>query len=304
MKVVSLPGDPGIGARLASHLEAEHVTVFSKRFPDGEIYLRIPQDVSSEDALVVQSMYPAQGDRLVELLLALELLNRYGNRVSVLITYLAYARQDKEFLRGEPISLFSVVRALRAQGMDSLVTIDAHNPLAVKEAVGDVRYLNLLPGEVFAEALLERYGDVRLTVVAPDQGAAERAALLASRLGCDYVVVRKFRDRITGQVSHAFGNLDGVSGTAVVVDDIISTGGTIAGIASYLRSRGVDVVVAASHALLVGDAYEKLLRAGVREIYAVPTIPQTFPGVVYVDIVPYLARKLREEGLLDRGRAS
>ncbi|MEM2006227.1 MAG: ribose-phosphate diphosphokinase [Sulfolobales archaeon] len=298
MRVVSLPGDPGVGPKLASYLGLEHISLFSKRFPDGEIYVRLLQKIENEEILLVQSMYPAQNDRLVELLLALELLNRYENRVSLLVTYLAYARQDKEFLGGEPVSLRSIIRAMIAQGVKTLVTIDAHNPHAVKEFLSNVKYVNLLPEEVFAEALSERYRGREMTVVAPDQGATDRALSLAKHLRCGYVVIQKVRDRVTGQVKHVLDPLSRVSGLAVIVDDIISTGGTIAGIASCLANSGVEVVVAASHALLVGEAFEKLVKSGVREIYALPTISPTLNNVIYLDIVPYIARELKSEGVI------
>lgn len=298
MRVVSLPGDPGVGPKLASYLGLEHISLFSKRFPDGEIYVRLLQKIENEEILLVQSMYPAQNDRLVELLLALELLNRYENRVSLLVTYLAYARQDKEFLGGEPVSLRSIIRAMIAQGVKTLVTIDAHNPHAVKEFLSNVKYVNLLPEQVFAEALSERYRGREMTVVAPDQGATDRALSLAKHLRCGYVVIQKVRDRVTGQVKHVLDPLSRVSGLAVIVDDIISTGGTIAGIASCLANSGVEVVVAASHALLVGEAFEKLVKSGVREIYALPTISPTLNNVIYLDIVPYIARELKSEGVI------
>lgn len=299
MKVVSLPGDPGIGPKLAMHLGLEHASVFTKRFPDGEIYLRLLQRVEKDRVLLVQSMYPSQNDRLVELLLALELLNRYENSVTLLVTYLAYARQDKEFLGGEPISLRSVIRAMASQGVETLITIDAHNPLAVKESLGKTRYINILPEGVFAEAISKKYGGRRVTVVAPDQGATERALSLAKHLGCDFVVVQKLRDRVTGQVRHVFDSLGAVSDFAVVVDDIISTGGTIAGISSQLSSRGVEVIVAASHALLVGDALERLVKSGVREVYALPTVPPLHRDVVYLDVTPHIARELRSGGVVE-----
>jgi len=298
VRVVSLPGDPGVGPKLASYLGLEHISLFSKRFPDGEIYVRLLQKIENEEILLVQSMYPAQNDRLVELLLALELLNRYENRVSLLVTYLAYARQDKEFLGGEPVSLRSIIRAMIAQGVKTLVTIDAHNPHAVKEFLSNVKYVNLLPEQVFAEALSERYRGREMTVVAPDQGATDRALSLAKHLRCGYVVIQKVRDRVTGQVKHVLDPLSRVSGLAVIVDDIISTGGTIAGIASCLANSGVEVVVAASHALLVGEAFEKLVKSGVREIYALPTISPTLNNVIYLDIVPYIARELKSEGVI------
>ncbi len=299
MKVTSLPGDPGIGPRLADYLKLEHVQFQHKIFPDGELYLRLPKIVEGERVLLVQSMYPNQNDRVVELLLALELLSRYNNSVVLLVTYLAYARQDKEFLAGEPISLRSLVKALSSLGLEALVTVDAHSPLAIKEFVGSVRYVNLVPDEVFSEVLSKKYRREELTVIAPDQGAEKRAASLAKQLGCGYVVVKKSRDRVTGNVTHVLDSLSSVYGTAVIVDDIVSTGGTIAGIASYLSSRGVRVVVAASHALFVGGAYEKLVRSGVAEIYALPTTGVTVEGVTYLDIVPYLARMLREEKIVE-----
>lgn len=293
-----MPGDPGVGLKLASYLGLEHTSLFSKRFPDGEIYVRLLQKIEDEEVLLVQSMYPEQNDRLVEILLALELLNRYRNKVSLLVTYLAYARQDKEFLSGEPVSLRSIIKAMTTQGLETLVTIDAHNPYAIKEFLSNIKYVNLLPEEVFARALSERYKGREMTVIAPDQGATHRALSLAKYLGCGYVVIQKMRDRVTGQVRHVLDPLSRVSGLAVIVDDIISTGGTIAGIASSLSSRGVEVVVAASHALLVGGALEKLVMSGVREIYALPTVSRAFNGVIYLDIVPYVARELKNEGVV------
>lgn len=299
VKVISLPGDPGIGLRLADYLKLEHIQFQYKRFPDGELYLRLPKVIEKEKVLLIQSMYPNQNDHVVELLLALELLNRYSNDIVLLITYLAYARQDKEFLAGEPISLRSLMKALNSLGIETLVTIDAHNPLAIKEFVGSVRYVNIVPDEIFAEVLSKKYRREELTVIAPDQGAEKRAASLAKQLECKYVVVKKSRDRVTGNVTHVLDSLSSVSGTAVIIDDIISTGGTIAGIASYLSTRGVSVVVATSHALLVGEAYEKLVKSGVAEIYALPTTGVIVKGVTYLDMVPYLARKLREEKIVE-----
>lgn len=298
MIVVGLPGDPGVGSKLASCLGVGYVSVFSKRFPDGEIYLRLPQKVEGSDVLLVQSMYPAQSDRLVELLLALEVLSRYENRVNLLITYLAYARQDREFLIGESVSLKSVVKALTTYEVDVLVTIDAHNPHAIEKAVESGRYLNIVPGEVFAEAISRKYRGREITVVAPDRGALSRAQSIANHLNCGYIAVQKVRDRVTGRVEHIFNSLNSISELAIVVDDIVSTGGTIAGIASYLTSRNIEVVAAISHALLVGDAYERLVKSGVREIYTLQTVPQTSANITYLDIASYLARELRREGVV------
>jgi len=295
--VVSLPGDPGLGPELARHIGATHSTFFSKRFPDGEVYLRMAERVSGDRVLLVQSMYPNQNDRVVESLLALELLERYGNEVTLIAPYLAYSRQDKEFLPGESISLRSLMRALSSMGLSSLVTVDAHNPAAVREFLGSKKYVNVVPVEVFAGAL-RSYLDRGLTVIAPDQGASERARALAEKLGCGYVVIRKSRDRVTGEVTHSLEPLEGLRGVAVVFDDIVSTGGTVANIASFLTARGVYVVLAVSHALLVGDAPEKLTKSGIREVYSIPTVPVRVPGVRYLELAPYLAKLLREKEII------
>ena len=297
VRVVSLPGDPGLGPELARHLGAAHSTFFSKRFPDGEVYLRLVERVSGDRVLLVQSMYPSQNDRVVESLLALELLERYGNEVALIAPYLAYSRQDKEFLPGESVSLRSLLKALSSMGLSALVTVDAHNPTAVGEFLGSRRYLNVVPVEVFAEAL-RSYLARGVTVVAPDQGASERARALAEELGCNYVVVRKSRDKVTGEVTHSLEPLEGLRGVAVVFDDIVSTGGTVASIASFLTARGVEVALAVSHALFVGNALEKLTKSGVREVYSIPTVPVRVPGVRYLELAPHLAKLLREEGIV------
>jgi len=296
-QVVSLPGDPGLGPEVARYLGVVHSTFFSKRFPDGEVYLRLPEPVSGDRVLLVQSMYPNQNDRVVELLLALDVLERYGNEVILISPYLAYSRQDKEFLPGEAISLRSLVRALSSTGLSTLVTVDAHSPSAIREFLGGRRYINVVPVEVFAEAL-KTYRFRELTVVAPDQGAAERARALAEKIGCNYVVVRKSRDRVTGEVKHSLEPLEGLKGVAVVFDDIVSTGGTVASIANFLTARSVEVVLAVSHALLVGNALEKLAKSGVREIYSIPTVPVRVPGIRYLELVPYLVKLLKEEGVV------
>jgi ribose-phosphate pyrophosphokinase len=296
-RVVSLPGDPGLGSEVARYLGIAHSTFFSKRFPDGEVYLRLPEPISSDRVLLVQSTYPNQNDRVVELLLALEVLERYGNEVVLVAPYLAYSRQDKEFLPGEAISLRSIVRALSSAGLSALVTVDAHSSSAIREFLGNRRYINVIPVEVFAEAL-RTYRSHELTVVAPDQGAAERARALAEELGCNYVVVRKSRDRVTGEVTHSLEPLEGLKGVAVVFDDIVSTGGTVASIATFLTARGVKVVLAVSHALLVGNALEKLTKSGVREVHSIPTVAVRVPGVRYLELAPYLAELLKEEGVV------
>ncbi len=297
VQVISLPGDPGLGPELARYLGTAYSTFFSKRFPDGEVYIRMVEPVSGDRVLLVQSMYPNQNDRVVELLLALEVLERYRNEVVLISPYLAYSRQDKEFLPGESVSLRSLMKTLSLLGLGTLVTVDAHNPTAVRDFLSGSRYLNVVPVEVFAEAL-RGYRTQELTVVAPDQGASERARALAEKLGCNYTVVRKSRDRVTGEVTHSLEPLEGLKGVAVVFDDIVSTGGTVASIASFLTKRGVEVVLAVSHALLVGNALEKLVRSGVREVYSIPTVPIRIHGVKYLELAQYLAKFLREGGVV------
>ncbi|OYT52063.1 MAG: ribose-phosphate pyrophosphokinase [Desulfurococcales archaeon ex4484_204] len=275
MLIVSLPASLGLGEELSLLLNVKSLNVVSKTFPDGESYIRLPSSgaVRGEDILLVQTTYPLQDKRLVELLLAIDAVKEYGAKeITAFIPYLAYSRQDKVFLEGEAVSIRAVMRALKCLGLGRLITLDAHSESALSFFDGEV--LNVDPSPIFADVLRGRVS--KPLIIAPDAGARKRAASLSKELGgVDFIVIKKFRDRYSGKISHEFlTDIDLAGKDVVVVDDIISTGGTIASIASYSKAKGaLKVIAVASHGLFVGNAYDRLRRSGVDEIYVLRTVP-------------------------------
>ena len=285
MLVISLPNSIGIGDELAKRLGARCVHIQSKVFPDGEIYIRIPESIpEGEEVLLIQTMYPDQNKRLMELFLTLDALREFRpSRIGALIPYLAYTRQDKVFLIGEPISIRAVLKCLSSLGLNYIVTIDVHNPAIAKYFDGS--FHNILPIELFSRKIRELVDLNNLIVIAPDKGAEERARVFSKTLGVTYVVIQKFRDRVTGKITHKLPEALPIEGKdVVIIDDIISTGGTIASIARYVRSRGANkVYVVVSHGLFVGKALEKIRNAGVNKVFVVRTVPP-----ITSDLIEYL----------------
>ena len=295
MIVVSLPASQELGEKLGNLLGVNHERCTHKVFPDGESYLRFDFSVSGEEVIIVQTTYPDQNRRLLEIIMAAKALHWKGARkIHAVITYLAYARQDKEFLPGEVVSAKVVLEMLGFAGLNSLYVVDVHKPQILAEFHGEAH--NIIAKETFAK-YLRRQGLVDPVIVAPDVGAETRARNLAMELGTDYLVIRKYRDRVTGKVMHELPEDVSVSGRdAVVVDDIISTGGTMANIVSFLRGRGARKVYAlASHGLLIGDAVGKLRRAGAEEIVVLNTVASRVEGVTYLDVSDELAKVLKSK---------
>ena len=295
--VIAGPGGY-VAPRLAEALEAPLIEAEHKVFPDGEVYVRIPEGLGGKVAIVVQSMFPEQDRRFVEALLLVEAAKGVGAEHVVLVApYTAYARQDRRFRTGEPISIKAVLHSLRVAGADAFITVDIHKPESLTYFGGPA--YNIDPAPVFAEALR---GEENLVVVAPDRGALRRAKSLAEQLGVSYDYLEKFRDRVTGEITMRPKELDVKGKTVVLVDDIISTGGTIAKAAEILRSQGASkVIVAVSHALMVGNASEKIAKAGVSRLIALDTVPPK-PGVEVHSVAGLVAdavkRVAEEQGWL------
>jgi len=291
---LGLPNSLGFDIGLSRAFNAKNISVSHKVFPDGETYIRITEEVR-EPVIIVQSFFPNQNDRVIETLLTLEALREL--RVKEIIgvfPYLAYTRQDKVFLKGEPVSLKALLDVMYSLGLKTLITIDVHNPNAVINYFKG-RFINLMPSKLFANYVKELIGGHEIIVVSPDKGGISRAKLLASELGSEYIYLEKFRDRVTGEVSLKSPLKADLRGkVAVIVDDIISTGGTIALATKYLKSLGVTKVIAmCSHGLFIKDSLSKLRRAGTDLIASLNTV-KVVEGVKYIDATPLLVEGIRE----------
>jgi ribose-phosphate pyrophosphokinase len=241
-----------------------------KRFPDGELYVRLDAELGGEHATVVQSTCQPQNDNLIELFLLLDAAKDLGaKRVTAAVPYLSYARQGKRFKPGEAISIRTVCKLIERAGADDFLTIDVHEE-------GIMRNFSIPAYSLTAMPLLGRYlAKLKLQdpiILGADQGSLERARRVADELIADYDYLQK--RRVTPKkVAIAPKCLDVAKRDVVLVDDIISTGDTIIKAARVLRrQRARKIYAACTHPVLAGNAIRKILRAGVRAVIATDTI--------------------------------
>ncbi len=284
-----------LGRKIANTLNAEVIDVSRKLFPDGELYVRLLSRVDSEATiLLINSMYPRQNDSFLEtLLLANAVKNSGGRRIVALIPYIAYSRQDKVFLEGEPTSIEVILKSLRASGIEDLVTLDIHNPRTLKYFEGASK--NIIVSDELVKKALKYVEDP--IVLAPDKGALERARYAAEKLGLEYDYLIKYRDRHTGEVSLKTKDISVSGRNIVIVDDIISTGGTISLAARECIKKGAKkVIVAVTHALLIKNAIEKLKNSGVLKLLTIESIPlyRDNEFIEIVDVSERIAKELKE----------
>ncbi|MCX8176938.1 MAG: ribose-phosphate diphosphokinase [Candidatus Bathyarchaeota archaeon] len=290
MKIILGPASVELGAKVAQLLGIEAVSVYSKIFPDGEVYVRLEGAVDGDEVVVVQTTNYPQDTKLIQLALIADAAKRHGaEKVTAVVPYLAYSRQDKVFLQGEAISIEAIARMLKAAGIDSLVTVNVHQEKVLERFPFPTLNLSAVP--LLAEHFKKR-GLRGAFALAPDKGAihiAEQANRILSG-GCGYL--EKHRDRYTGQVSVERGTFDVAGRTVIIFDDIISTGGTIVAAARILKELGAeDVYAACVHPLLVGDAEKRIMEAGVKEVVGTDSIPGPAGKV---SLAPLISEALKE----------
>jgi len=271
---------------LRSKCKADIVKPYTKIFPDGEQYLRLP-DTLDQEIYVAQSLYPEQDRKIVELYLAIEAVKGLDRKVKALILpYVAYARQDKRFLVGEPISINALYQGLKIYGVNTIIAIDVHSPEAFSRL--EFKLINVLP-----HLFMAKYAGSKIEfVVAPDRGALHRARVVAEGLGIGLDYLDKYRDRVTGEIRIDTKELDIYGKTVAIVDDIISTGGTLAKAVDMLYSAGAKHIIAiVSHAFLSSKSIDNLERVGLKELIISNTIEQKISlpkWIKVIDISPLI----------------
>jgi ribose-phosphate pyrophosphokinase len=276
--------------RFASHArgDLEHVAV--RRFPNGELRVEVPQHVEGRRCIVVGSISPPPGN-LERLTLVAHALRRAGaGRVTALLPYLAYARQDRA-ARGESLGLTWVGDLLRASGVDGVVCVDVHSEQAA--GVLGLGLTSLSPAQLLAGALPEAWRS-QVTFVAPDEGALERCSALACAAAVERPVVWARKRRTPSGVEH-LGLVGSPGRRAVVVDDILDTGDTLLSCCRALRDAGVrQIGVVATHGLFTGERWRAVLSGGVREMWITDTVlsRRRPPQARIVPVAPLLAAVL------------
>jgi ribose-phosphate pyrophosphokinase len=286
--IVPGPASQSLGKKIAESLNARIVPVNLKAFPDGEYCLRFEGDVAGEEAVVVQTTGPPQDTNVMQLLVMLDTAKELGaKKVTAVVPYLAFARQDKRFLAGEAISGETLVKLIEACGVDSFVTVNIHAENTLKKfrvPTANLSAITLLAKHFKSQGLDGAFS------LSPDKGAIGLAEEANRVLGGGCGWLKKERDRYTGeiQVEEKSLNVDGRD--VIVFDDIISTGGTIARAIKMLKSQGARRVYAACvHPLLIGEAKTKILESGAEEIVGTDSLAST---VRTVSLAPLIAEAL------------
>ena len=289
MKILPGPASKELGEKIAELLGVEAIPVFFKSFPDGESYVRLEGNVEGEKAVIVQTTSPPQDTRVIQLALMADAAKRNNAKTVVaVVPYLAYARQDKAFLRGEAISIETIARMLKAAGVDSLITVNVHEKKVLEKFPFPAKSLSAIP--LLAEHFRQK-GFRRAFVLAPDKGAIGIAEEAAKVLGGECGFLEKNRDRYTGHVSVEKREFNVKDKTVIIFDDIISTGGTIVAAAKILHELGAaEVYAACVHPLLVGEAEKRIREAGVAEIVGTDSVPS---HVSKVSLAPLIAKALK-----------
>jgi ribose-phosphate pyrophosphokinase len=286
-----------LAAAIARELQVELGDCTTERFPDGEIAVRVHESVRHKDVVLLQPTAPPVNDHLVELLALADACRRAAAaHITAIVPYFGYSRADKRHGQREPITGRVVADVLETVGIGHVVTVDLHTPQVEGFFHVPVDTLTAVP--TLCRALRDRVAS-DVVVVSPDAGRVQLATLYAQCLGAPVVVLHKRRDSATDtHVTHVVGDV--ADRPCLVVDDIISTGGTIATAIAALLDAGArsDIVVAATHALLLPGADAKLHHPAVREVVVSDTVCVTAEGVRVVSIAPLIAAAL-ERFLLD-----
>lgn len=281
LNIIGGPASQLLAGRVAEELDCNLLICEFKRFPDGEQYTRIMGDFAGDAVTIIQST--VTDSDFVSLLQLIDACT-YASVINVVIPYMGYARQDKIFKQGEPISARAMAKAIKA---DNVYTINIH-------AESILNYFGAKPVNLNATPVIGKYiKNMQLKnplVIAPDDGAIGLASSASEDLGLDYDFLDK--TRLSGDTVTLKPKNIAVKGRdVIIIDDIISTGGTMAETISLLRGQGAhEVFIACVHPVLSSNAVLKLFKAGVKGIIATDTIDK---GVSVVSVAPVIAEALR-----------
>jgi len=264
-----------------------------RRFPDGEKYLRILNEVKNEHVIVIQSMHHTPDDFLFEYLLLVDALKDLGaKRVTSFVPYFAYARQDERFKPGEALSFKTVSKLIQSVGTDEIFTIDMHQHRVVKSSeVFGIPSHNLSAMQLLADYVGKEGKLTNPLVIGPDVEAEQWAKLAAESLNTEYDVFEKKRFG-DSKVEVRPRKSSAKDRDVLIVDDIISTGGTIIEASKILFSQGARrIEVACTHPILASGALSRILATGVANVVGTDTVPCP---ISYVSVAPLIADNVKK----------
>jgi ribose-phosphate pyrophosphokinase len=274
MKIVACNSNIPLAQAMASYLGEKLTSATVRRFADQEVFVEIHENVRGEDVFVVQSTsYPAN-DHMMELLVCLDALRRASaKRITAVIPYFGYARQDRKMGSRTPISAKLVANIITSAGADRVLTVDLH--AGQIQGFFDIPLDHLYAAPVMVKDIKEHYKTENLMIVSPDVGGVVRARALASRLGADLAIVDKRRERAgVSEVMNIIGDVAGRD--CILIDDIVDSAGTLCNAAKAIKDAGANSVSAyVTHGVFSGEAVKRIQNSVLTSLVVADTIATT-----------------------------
>lgn len=294
IKLITGNANPALANAISEHLDCPLTPTVVKPFSDGEIRIEIGDNVRGNDVFVIQSTCQPVNDNLMELCLMIDALKRASaKRITPVVPYYGYARQDRKVVPRVPISAKMVADFLSVAGADRLLTVDLH--AGQIQGFFDLPVDNLYASRVLLEYLKEL--NEELVIISPDAGGTERARAYAKRLNASLAIVDKRRDAPNkAQAMNIIGNVE--DKCAIVVDDMVDTAGTLIAAGESLYERGAKSVWACvTHPVLSGPAIERIQNSKFNQVIVTDTIPLSEEGkkcdkIKVVSVAPLLAKAI------------
>jgi ribose-phosphate pyrophosphokinase len=276
ISVIAGPGSLDLASNIAKRLGAPLTVASLRIFSDGESNIKLSK--VGKNCVIVQSTHPPTDTHLIQLLMIAKKCSEYGaQKISAVIPYLGYARQDRAFLEGEVVSIALVAELIESVGIEHIITVDIHSQHAMSyfRSIQNISSVPLLADYASKMALHEPIA------VSPDAGGTDRVKEFARHLDIDFIVLKKSRHKETGAVTiDEKINKDISKRDAIMIDDIISSGSSLIKAAEVLQKNGADRIYAmCAHALLIGDSTKRINSAGVQDIISTNSVPGVYSKV-------------------------
>ena len=296
MKLLACNSNPKLSKLIAKNLGLELVDAEIKKFSDKEVFVEIKENVRGEDIFIIQSTsYPAN-DNLMEVLIATDALRRASaKRITVVIPYFGYARQDRKSASRTPITAKLVANIITSSGADRVLTIDLH--AGQIQGFFDIPLDNLFAAPVFVRDIKANFKLEDLVIVSPDIGGLVRARAIASKTGSELAIVDKRRPKAgVSEVMNIIGDVENKN--CIIVDDMVDSGGTLCNAADALINKGAKSVSAyITHGILSGKAHEKIKNSRLEKLVITNSIEPTeqtleTKNIKIIDISDLLAKAI------------
>ena len=272
LSIISGKSSENLAKELSKKVKGNFVKSEIRIFPDGESKITLIGKISGGKSIVVQSIYPPVDTNLVQALSLIAKAKENSSEVIAVIPYMGYARQDREFLPGEIVTMKVLGKLFKGAGASKIIVVDIHSLIGFKHFSIKTKNVTAIPDLV---KYFKKLSLKNPLVISPDQGGKERAKKFAKEFNSNYIALDKKRDKKTGKIKITTKRTDEVENRdLILIDDMISTGGSIIKATQFLKKQKCKkIYVACTHALLMNDAEKKIKKAGVTSIISTNTIP-------------------------------